>query len=189
MSYGRNFEFRVHPRGGQRQGRFAVPSTGNKIPIGAPIVSTDGAAPTSLGLQPVTLVTGATAPVAGKHGIAVFEYGPAAFAGDDPFLTTYSDKDTIPLGEAVQMVSGDEVKVCFINTEARTFLNTRAYAGRVMVAGLGATPTLQVGDFLTPGTGNDTAGYWAETSNATQAWLVITRVDTARGEVEARMLF
>jgi hypothetical protein len=57
-----------------------------------------------------------------------------------------------------------------------------------MVAGLGATPTLQVGDYLTPGTGNDSAGYWAETASAANAWLVVTLVDSARQEVEAELL-
>jgi hypothetical protein len=86
------------------------------------------------------------------------------------------------------MVSGSEVKVVLRNTADRTFLNTRSYAGRVMVAGLGATPTLAVGDYLTPGTGDDDAGYWAE-GTAANGWLVITNVDAARGEVEARLTF
>jgi hypothetical protein len=188
-TYGRNFEFRVPPQSGQRGGRYSVPTTGTTIPIGAPIAATAASAADALGLAPCTLTTGATAPVSGIHGILVYEWGPAAFAGNDDMLTTYSDKDYAPLGAAVQLVSGPEVKVVFKNTVASTFLLTRAYAGRVMVAGVGATPTVAVGDFLTPGTGNDSAGYWAETATRALAWLVVTRVDVARSEVEARFVY
>ncbi len=187
-TYGRNFEFRVPPKAGERGGRYSVPTTGTAIPIGAPVKVTAAAAADSLGLAPVTLATGATIPAPGIHGIAVYEWGPAAFAGDDPDLTTYSDKGYVPLGAAVQVVSGPSVKVVLGNTVASTFLVARSYTGRVMVAGLGATPTLAVGDFLTPGVGNDTDGYWAE-GTADNGWLVITAVSTARSEVEARFTF
>lgn len=186
MSYGRNFEFRVPPQSGQRAGRYALDAT--SVPIGAPVKAT-GAEDTQ-GRAVVSLATGAQAPVAGITGIAVYEYkGMEGWAGDDPYLTTYSDKDTVPANAAVQVVSGDSVKVVLRNTVARTFLNTRSYTGRKMVAGLGATLTLAIGDYLTPGTGNGTAGYWAETGSATNAWMVITKVDNTRGEVEARLLF
>ena len=144
-----------------------------------------------LGLTPVELATGAQAkPLPGKGGILVYEYGPAAYAGDDPFLTTYSDKDTAPAGAAVQVVNGTDVKVVLRNTDDETFLHVRDYEGRTFVAGIGiATPTLAVGDMLTPGTGDDTDGYWAETGTAANAWLVITKVDNDRGEVEARLNF
>ncbi len=188
-TYGRNFEFRVPPRGGQRGGRYAVPTTGAEIPIGAPLKVTAAADATSLGLTVVNLTTGASAPVPGTCGIAVYEWAPAWQAGSDPFLTTYSDKDTVPLGAAVQLVSGPDVKVVFTNTVESTVLTNRTYAGRVMVAGFGATPTVAVGDFLTPGTGNDSAGYWAETGSAANAWLVVTHISTDRGEVEARFVF
>jgi hypothetical protein len=188
-SYGRNFDFRVAPEAENRKGRFAVPAVGNKIPLGTPVGST-GAAETALGLAPVAAATGSTVPQKGKHGILVYEYGPAAFAGDDPFLTTYSDKDVAPLGAAVQVVSGREIKVVLRNTSARHFLG-RAYNGRVMVAGLaGATPTVVVGSFLTPGTGDDVNGYWTTTNNSGgDAWLLVTHVDNARAELEAQLLF
>lgn len=193
MSSTRNFEFRVSPRGGQRAGRFSVPSTGTEIVIGAPVKATVGTAPDSeLGLQVVELCTGAQAPLkGGLSGIAVFEYkGAEGWAGDDPYLTTYSDKDTVPLGEAVQVVFGDTVKVCFRNTNDVTFLNSRDYTGRTMVSeGSGATPNVNVGDYLTPGVGTNAAGYWAVTATAANAWLIVTGVDDSRGEVEARLLF
>lgn len=187
-NYGRNFEFRASPKGAQRGGRYYLAGAVN-VPIGAPVIYDDGEDENALGLLPVSLATGTQVhPAPGLGGIVVFEHAPAAYAGYDPLLTTYSDIDFAPYGKAVQVVSGTEVKVVFRNTEDRTYLNTRDYEGRIMVAGLGATPTLAVGDYLTPGTGNDTVGYWAE-SNAANAWLVITKVDTDRDEVEAKFVF
>lgn len=187
MSYGRNFGFLVTPKGGQRAGRYAL--DGTSIPIGAPVVITGDS--DALGLLEVTLATGAQAkPAPGKGGIAVYEHAPQAFNGVDPVITTYSDIDRVPAGGAVQVISGSEIKVVLKNTTDTTFLSRANYpAARTMVAGVGATPTVAVGDFLTPGTGNDNAGYWAETSNAAEAWLVVTKVDAARGEVEARLNF
>jgi hypothetical protein len=123
-------------------------------------------------------------------GIPVYEWAPSAFAGDDPLLTLYSDKDYIPAGEPCYLVSGEEVKVVLRNTSESNFYGQRTYAGRTMVAGAGATPTVAVGDMLRPHSSpSDSNGYWQETSDEDEAWLVVTHVDTARGEVEARFLF
>lgn len=189
-NYGRNFEFLVPPQGNQRQGRY-YNAEGAEIPIGVPVEVDTGTDDNDLDMQAVVLATGATAtPDNGQGGIVVYEYGPAGYAGDDPFLTDYSDKDVVPDGAAVQVVHGDTVKVRFKNTVASTFLNTRDYAGRIMVAGLqAATPTVAVGEYLTPGTGDDTSGYWAEDADVANAWLVITSVDADRDELEARMTF
>ena len=189
-TYGRNFSFLVPPAKGQRSGRYVTPSSG-AIPIGAPIKVNNAAAESALGLRPVQLATGAQAPPPGECGILVYEYGPNAFAGSDPELTTYSDKSTAPLSAAVQMVSGKDVKVLFKNTDDTTFLGSTSYTGRTMVAeGSGtATPVVSVGDYLTPGTGTDVAGYWTKAASSSTAWLVVTKVDTTRSEVEARMLF
>lgn len=189
MSYGRNFEFRVPPRQGERSGRFYLDET-SAVAIGAPVTVDVSGDEDDMGLLPVNLATGAQArPKPGMGGILVYENGPAAYAGNDPYLTTYSDLSTAPAGKAVQVVNGSTVKVVFRNTDDETFLNTRDYDGRVMVAGLGATLTLAVGDYLTPGTGDDTDGYWAETATESQAWLVVTKVDNDRGEVEARFVY
>lgn len=188
-SYGRNFEFRTPPISRDRGGRYYLDETA-AVAIGAPVVVDVSGDENDLGLLPVNLATGAQAiPASGMGGILVYEHGPAAFAGDDPWLTTYSDKGEAPAGKAVQVVSGKNVKVVLRNTEDVDFLHGREYDGVTFVAGLGATPTLQVGDYLTPGTGNGTAGYWAETANADNAWLVVTKVDNERGEVEARLNF
>jgi hypothetical protein len=142
-----------------------------------------------MGRLPVALATGAQAPKKGLSGIALYEWAPAAFAGDDPNLVLYSDKGTVPRGHALQVISGDMIKPVFKNTTDKVYLHTRTYTGRTMVAGMGATPTLAVGDMLTPGTGNDTAGYWAETANAAEAWLIVENIDAARHEVECRLAF
>ncbi len=194
-NYGRNFEFIVPPNGNQRKGRFFLDNAIDTVAIGAPVVfATSGTvgANNALDLEPVIVADGAQdIPVSGRGGIAVYEYGPAAFAGDDPSLTTYSDKDTIPAGAAVQVISGSQIKVRYKNTAARTFLESREYAARTMVAGLSAaTPTVVVGELLTPQTTpNDSNGYWVETSTASEAWLVITKVDAATDELEAQMTF
>jgi hypothetical protein len=189
-TYGRNFEFRVPPDGGMRGARYVLPTTAPAdIPIGAPVRVADGAVPDSMGRLPVALATGAQAPKKGLSGIVLYEWAPAAFAGDDPLLTTYSDKDTVPRGNACQVISGDMIKAVFKNTADKVFLQTRNYLGRTMIAGMGATPTLAVGDMLTPGTGTDAAGYWAETATAGDAWLIVENVDTVRQEVECRVAF
>lgn len=189
-SYGRNFEFRVPPESEGRQGRYYL-AGGAAVALGAPVkVDAVTYAENDLGLTPVVLATGAQAkPNPGMGGILVYEYGPAAFAGDDPYLTTYSDKSTAPAGAAVQVIRDPDVKIVLRNTAATTFLQTRSYAARTMVAGLGATVTLAVGDMLTPGTGDDSAGYWVETATAANAWLIVTKVDNTRGEIEAKINF
>jgi hypothetical protein len=188
MSYGRNFEFRVPPHGGERGARYELDDDVEAV-IGCGVEITE--AESDNGRLLVDLASGGEPPLPGVHGIAVYEYAPAAFAGDDPLLTTYSDKSTIPANAAVQVVSGTDVKVCFRNTSDRTFLTVREYEGRTMVAGFGATPTVAVGDYLEPfgSTADDDNGWWKETATLANAWLVVTKADSARGEVEARMLF
>lgn len=187
-TYGRNVELRIPPRAEQRRGRYAVPTTGSVIPLGAPIITT-GDEVTDLDLTPVELATGPLAPKLGACGLLLYEWGPAAWAGVDPALTTYSDRDFAPLGAAIQMLSGPEIKVVFTNTVADDFLDVRPYPGRTMVAGMGATPTVDIDDLLTPGPGNDSGGYWEVTTDLALAWLRVTNVDAARLEVEAQFVF
>jgi hypothetical protein len=186
-SYGRNFDFRRPPEPENRPGRFVLPATGTPVAIGAPIEVDTAGSPNALDLTPVVLATAAGG-VNGLRGIMVYEYGPAAYAGFDPLLTTYSDLGTAPLGAAVQMVSSREIKCVFRNTVAQTFLGTRHYAGRKMVAGVLGTDVV-VGTFLKPGPGSDANGYWQATATEADAWLVTENVNEAAGEVEARFLF
>lgn len=186
-SYGRNFEFRVPPVHGERGGRYYIPDDGDAIPIGAPVeVSPATNSPLWTGALPVVLATGATPPVAGQHGILVYEH--LNFDGFDPVMTTYSDLDTAPPGKQVQVVGGGRVKVVFKNTVDRVFLTRRNYSGRTMVAPDDLTG-IAVGNGLRPGVGTDADGYWAETGVGEDAWLIVESVDTARGEVEARINF
>lgn len=188
-SYGRNFDFRIPPQSGERLGRYFLDDGANDRPIGVPVVKTSNV--DDLGRQGVALATGSQVkPAPGQGGILVFEK--VIYQNVDPTLTDYSDPNisVAPAGAAVQVVSGENrVKVLLANTSASVFLGLRSYAGRTMVAGVGATPTVAVGDLLTPGTGNDTSGYWAETGTAANAWLVVTSVDAVRGEVEAMVNF
>lgn len=190
-TYGRNFEFRVQPHQGQRASRYVIPADGSDIPFGAPVAVDEAAGEDSNRRLPVALQDGAVGPVPGIHGLAIYEWSYDAFAGDDALLVTYSDKDVAPAGRPVYLVSGQQVKVVLRNTVDRSFYGQRDYAGRVMVAGLSqATPSVAVGDFLTPQTSpDDSTGYWVETSDPDEAWLVITSVDPDRDEVEARFLF
>lgn len=185
----RNFGYRVSPRGGQRGARYVLGGSA-KLPLGVPVVTTG--ADDGLGRAVVELATGAQAPPANGQG-GILDYEEIVYAGVDPNLTTYSDMDTAPVGAAVQVVSGDTVKVVFKNTtptEDASFLARQGYpVGRTMVAGAGATPTIAVGDYLTPGVGDDEDGYWAETADPSEAWLVVTSINPETGEVEARMTF
>lgn len=183
-SYGRNFDFRVTPKAQDRQARYSVETA---LPIGAPVVVTGDT--DDYGRMVVELAAeGADKPDPGQGGIAVYEYAWMAFRGDDPSLVQYSDKDVVPANEALQVVSGSANKVVLTNTSARSF-GSRNYTGRKMVAGVGATPTVEAGDYLCPGAGNATDGYWKKTTDPTEAWLVVTSVDSVRDEVEARLNF
>lgn len=192
-TYGRNFEFRVPPISGERGGRYYLPEdAAADLVIGVPVIVAPGATPSTAftGALPVSLAAAdAPKPKPGQGGIVLYEHAPAAFAGFDPLLTTHSDIDTVPRGKLCQVIGGGRVKVVLRNTVDRVFLHSRNYTGRVMVAGLGATPTLQVGDSLTPGAGNGTSGFWKETSVAANAWLIVEQVDNVRGEVECRINF
>lgn len=191
-SYGRNFDFRVMPQGGERGARYML-STASDRPIGAPVSYSSGVDTSAYGdgVLGVVLASAGAAPAGnGLSGILVYEHAPAAFAGNDPFLTTYSDIDTAPAGKLCQVVHGTTVKVVLKNSEARTFLHTRDYAAFTMVAGLGgATPTVEVAELLSPGTGNDTDGYWAVEGTAADGWLRVTAVDNDTATLEAVMIF
>ncbi len=192
-SYHRGFEFRVPPTHGQRHGQYISAASGTQLVIGQPVTADFSQADdVSYGLQPVVAATGAQAPVPGASGIVVYEFKrPDGFAGFDVELMTYADLALIPFGAAVMVIAGPPITVGFRNVvDTGPFLNTRDYPTRIMVAGVSiATPTVAKGSYLTPGVGTDAAGYWQVTSDVTKAWLLVTDIDTSRGEVEARCLF
>lgn len=185
---GRNFELLQEPDAKHRLGHFRL-KDGLTVPIGTPLAVPAGSGNDVNGRLTLELAAAASAPRVGVTGLGVFIHSWNWERGRDPVTTDPSDLDMVPLAAPVQLVFGDEVKVRFRNTVARTFQGQRAYPGRTMVAGLGATPTLAVGDLLTPGVGNDTDGYWAETSNAALAWFRVTAVNATAGEVEAQLIF
>jgi hypothetical protein len=169
----RNFEFRRSPRHGQRGGRYVLGGS-TVLTSGVPVV-TDGTFDVTDRAN-VVLATGATnIPEPGKGGILVYEN--VNYHGYDPVQVTYSDVDQVRVGDPVQVVTGKTVKVALINND-EDFLNRTDYpTSRIMVAGVSiATPTVAVGNYLTPGVGNATDGYWAETANAAEAWLIVTFV-------------
>lgn len=184
MASHRNFHFAVPPRPQDRLGRYIA---NDAILIGAPVKVVANSAVDGDGRLPLQLATGAVRPVKGTHGILIWETPNVDFPGRDPLLTLPSDLDTCPDGAPVQLVSGSYVRIRYENTVASTF-HGRAYAGRVMVGGVSiATPTIKVGDLLTPGPGNDTSGYWTETSDQDLAWASVTAVyDTG---IDAQLLF
>ena len=186
-SYGRNVDFRVTPEEYMRRGRVVLSSAADG-PIGAPYVvgtpyTKDAGYTDALVAK---LATGAQNPNPGFTGIGIYEW--IDYNGYDPALTTSGERDLIPKTKLFQLISGAGVKVVFKNTAAHTFVGARQYPGRNMVAGMGATPTVVIGDFLTPGTGNDSAGYWA-VGTSTNGWLHVTNVDATRQEVEAEFVF
>ncbi len=193
-TYHRGFEFRVPPSHGQRHGQYITGGSGTQILIGQPVKAdfTQSDDPAyGLSLQPVVVAPEASAPVQGASGIAIYEFkNPEAFAGFDPNLTTFSDLAFVPPAAALMVIAAREVTVLFRNQASELFLNTRLYPARTMVAGVAqATPTVVPGCYLTPGVGTDAGGYWEVTSDVSLAWLRVTNVDYARGEVEARFLF
>lgn len=184
---GRNFEYLQSPRMEHKLGRYKNGAT--QLPIGVPVMVDSAIDEDGQGRLTLELATGATTKRAGYSGLIVFEWSFNALRGDDPGLTVVSDKDYVAAAAPCQLVHGDEVKVRFTNTVDRTFQHQRSYDGRVMVAGLGATPTLEAGDLLRPGVGDDNSGYWTETSDESEAWFYVTSVNADLGYVDAQMLF
>ena len=122
-------------------------------------------------------------------GILVYEF--IQYKGDDPYLINPADKDEVPLGEYVQVVRGNGVKVWLKNTEDRPLYDGRPVAGRNMIvdattgdplADFAATVT--VGAYLTP----NASGFW-EVGSSANGWLWVEQVDADTQLVEARLTF
>lgn len=191
-TYGRNFDFRQSPDMKHRLGRFLA---GETVPQGAPVVA-EGDEDANGRRSFVLAAEGAARPPVGTGGVALFEQpdnnGLIGNQGN-PLITRSSDFRDVPSGQPAQVVHGTEVRLAFWNTEDDDFDGMRAadpYEGRIMVAGAsGATPTVEVDEFLVPGAGNDDDGYWKVGGDADTAWAVVTNVDPESGHVTAQMLF
>jgi hypothetical protein len=194
-TYGRNFDFRQSPDPKHRLGRFVNGATA--VPQGAPVVW-DGADEDTNGRLTFELAAeGATRPATGLGGVALFEVpdnnGLLGNTGN-PLITRSSDFGDVPAAVPAQVCHGDETRLAFWNTDEDDFDGMRTgvnvYAARVMVAGAsGATPTVEVGEYLVPGAGDDTDGYWKVGGDIDTAWAVVTNVDSEIGHVTAQMLF
>jgi hypothetical protein len=175
MAYTRNFGFRSFENL-IRDGRNQVPATGSPYLIGTAVVvdSTNTLVRPSDSANPTVL-----------SGVVVFEH--IQYQGTDPFLASPNDfpYTVVPLGRFAQMVHGRGAKVYFKNTADQPLYDGRVIAGQTIVAGLGgATPTIVVGDYLTPAAD----GTWKE-GNATNGWFQVEQVNNASGLCEARFTF
>jgi len=185
---GQNFEILVPPHGRDRKGRF-FNDAGAAVAIGAPMkyaLSGSAGAANDLDMLPAVVVAADEAIEPGTSGIAVYEYGPNAYAGFDTALTEYSDLTDVPADAAVQLISGTGVKVRLQNRASETFLNNRTYPASTIINLTGVA----VGDLLQPNhttTPNSTNGYWEEATTPANAWLKVTAVGS--DYVEAQMLF
>lgn len=171
MGYSRNFGFRSFENI-VRMARHRTPDSGSQLVIGSP-VEVDPANEGRLRQAGAALVP--------HPGCGILLYEHIQYQGDDPFLTTASDKDTVPLNSYAQIVRGNGVKVWFKNTEEKTLYDGRTQAARTMVA-VGATPS--VGEYLTPA--GD--GTWQE-GTAANGWLWIEQADFEGGFFECRLTF
>lgn len=183
MAYSRNFGFRSFENI-VRLGRQRTPKTGSNIVLGAP-VEVD---PDNPGFLKLAAAGAAVSPGA---GVLVYEHitvaGVGGFNGIDLSLTSQSDPplNTAPLGQYAQIVHGIGTKIWLKNTADKPLYDGRTQVGFTVVAGLGATPTIAIGDFLTPA--GD--GTWKEASGGDGQWLYVEQVDTVAGRVECRFAF
>lgn len=184
MSYSRNFGFRSFENI-VRLGRQRTPKTGANILIGAPVVVDDSAP----GFLRLAEAGEATSPGA---GVLVYEHitvaGVGGFNGIDLALTSPSDPpfNVAPKGAYAQIVHGIGTKVWYRNTTDKPLYDARVQVGLTVVAGLGASPTIAIGDYLTPA--GD--GTWVEANGTTDGnWLYVEQVDAVSGRVECRFTF
>jgi hypothetical protein len=189
-SYGPNFNFRISPHPQDRLGQFCTGDTA--MYVGTPVVGTGEY--DAGGCEIVEYAAeDAAKPLPGRGGILVYEVDPNFYRGYDADLTTPSDVANIaPAGKAVQVVRGQNCQVELTNTAESVYLNSRTYPEFVMVAGLGATSSVAVGDYLTPNDATDdpiTNGFWKETADAANGWLVVVSVDPERDQLVAQLNF
>lgn len=175
MGYTRNFGFRSFENI-VRDGRNAIPlDSEDTWVIGtAVVVDTDNQGKVA---KPDTV--GGTAAVAPNPGCGVLVYEHIQYKGDDPYLVNPADKDTVPVGEYVQLVRGNGTKIWLKNTEDKAKYSGSPVPGRQMV-----DPAAVLGDYLTP----DADGFW-EVGDATNGWLWIEQLDADSGLFECRLTF
>lgn len=185
MPYSRNFGMRSFENV-VRHGRAKTPATlpSAASTIGSLLLGTAVQVdPANPGVLKVPAA--ASAPTA-LSGVLVYEH--IQYQGVDTNLTSPQDApfNSAPLGRYVQVMHGQGAKVWFKNTADKTLYDGRLQKGYTLVAGVGgATPTVQVGDMLTPAAD----GTWQETATASLAWMVVENVDHTNALVECRLTF
>lgn len=182
MSYSRNFGFRSFENI-VRDARFRTP-TNATLRIGAP-VTVDPDNPGFL------MLAADGAEPDGLSGVVVYEHitqaGIGGFTGVDMNLFSVNDGPftMVPPGKYAQLVHGVGTKVWYKNTVDRPLYDGRKIDGVTFVAGLTATPTIALKDYLCP----DGAGGWREASGTDGKWLQVEQVDGEGLVVEARFVF
>ena len=173
MGYTRNFGFRSFENI-VRDGRNAIPLDSEATWVIGTAVVVDAA-----NQGKVAKPDAGTDPVAPSPAAGVLVYEHIQYKGDDPYLVNPADKDTVPVGEFVQIVRGNGTKIWLKNTEDKPLYDRRNVPGRTMVAAAAV-----LGDYLTP----DADGFW-EVGDAANGWLWIEQVDADTGLFECRLTF
>lgn len=171
-TYGRNGSFRASPTPQQRDGHC---KTGNAVlPQFAPVVIASQDA--TDGRNVLALAAAAAAPNP-NSGVLIWEEPWFAHAGFDPVMRTSADVDEVPVGSPAQRVLlNSAIKIQLQNTIDDSFDGMRDYDGKAMFNPTDAA-TLAIGDMVTPGAGNYTAGYWKKTATLSLAWGFVAEVD------------
>lgn len=182
MGYSRNFGFRSFENI-VRDGRSRIPRDSEDLWVLGTAVEVDTA---NQGF--VTKPTGG----APSPGCGVLVYEHIQYKGDDPSLVNPNDKDTVPVGEMVQVVRGNGTKIWLKNTDDRPLYDGRPVSGRQMIVGAddGAGGTTDVdfstlvGEYLTP----NAEGFW-EVGDAATGWLWVEQADADAQLAECRLTF
>lgn len=173
-TYGRFCSFRASPYPQQRDGHCR---NGNAVlPQMAPVVI---ASQSAVDGRNVLALAGEAATPSPNAGVILYEDPWFSRVGRDPVTTTSSDIDVVPANAPAQRVLlVGNVKILVQNLSAGDldFDGMRSYDGRNMfkpadIAGLA------VGDYVTPGAGNNTDGWWKKAAGASTGWGQVAEVD------------
>lgn len=186
--YSRNASFLQSPQPNNRHGRFKVAGSVSVRQF-APVVW-DGNPRDALGRAGVVFGASAAVPSPALSGLLIFEDPYTAYYDHDPAVTTAEDLDIIAVGKAPQVVHGTDVRFRLVNTVDIEFEGQRDYPGYTIVTMTG----LAIGSLLKCAGPTTTADpMFNKTTTASQAWAVVTDIDTAvnggAGAVEAQLLF
>jgi hypothetical protein len=162
-----------------REGRFRAPASGTELKLGT-LVQIDASDPDRIEQADATNVAigGSGNAAAQLCGILWYEHDSQTF-NSPPFGGAAGglpqDLDTAPNGRMVQVLHGPGTKVWLRNTADSTTEPGLNYANaRAAVTMVNSIGTVSVDDLL----GWDPTGYWAVTTDLTEAVLRVTALDT-----------